>query len=100
VAATPFSGDPAAAHCRRIRRLSRACAVSHDESGAQSWFYSGVFASPPNTQWRWFPFSRNITGPCSGLVCPIFATRYGVHGVGAAGKLYHLKTAEVVNIIR
>ena len=59
-----------------------------------------MFASPPNTQWRWFPFSRNITGPCSGLVCPIFATRYGVHGVGAAGKLYHLKTAEVVNIIR
>jgi hypothetical protein len=72
--------------------------IAWDMDGdSASWIYSGTFSAPAGSRQRWYPFNRNVYGACDGLVCPVFATRYGVEGIGS---LYHLKTGEVAAIIR
>lgn len=72
--------------------------IAWDMQGdSTDWIYGGLNTAAPGSRLRWYLFSRNVTGPCDGLVCPVYPTRYGVEGIGS---LYHLKTGEVTPIIR
>jgi hypothetical protein len=66
------------------------------EGDSTDWIYSDLYTANPGSRLRWYPFSRNVYGPCDGLACPVYPTRYGVEGIGS---LYHLKTGELQAII-